>query len=160
MGEALTSLQRVSDQIDRILALAEERGTLQNTLQNVEKASAEVSLTLAENRSDLRETTQNLKEMSSVLRTIVLEKGPVVETTVDRLAVTSARIDTLVTNLDLLAGNVTDLTGRLESDTTTIGKIMSDRELYDEFRFTLRELNLLIQDVKRNPRKYFKISLF
>ena len=57
-------------------------------------------------------------------------------------------------------GEVEVLAKRLQSDQTTLGKIMGDRELYDEFRFTIRELNLLIQDVKRNPRKYFKFSVF
>jgi phospholipid/cholesterol/gamma-HCH transport system substrate-binding protein len=160
MGDALRALERVSDQVDRILAVAEEEGRLRRTMQNVEEASQVVSATVAENRVDLRETTSNLREMSSQIRTLVENKGPVVEGAVDQLAVTGARIDTLVTNLDRLAGEVEVLTGRLQSDQTTLGKIMADRELYDEFRFTIRELNLLIQDVKRNPRKYFKFSVF
>jgi phospholipid/cholesterol/gamma-HCH transport system substrate-binding protein len=160
MGDALRALERVSDQVNRILAVAEEEGRLRRTMQNVEQASLEVSATVAENRVDLRETTVNLKEMSEQLRNIVQDKGPVVAGTVDQLALTSSRVDTLVTNLGRLAGEVEVLTTRLQSDSTTLGKIMSDRELYDEFRFTVRELNLLIQDVKRNPRRYFKFSLF
>ena len=123
-------------------------------------SSTNFSSTLAENREDLRETAQNFKNVSSRLRTMVDDKGPVVEDTVDRLAVTSARIDTLVTKLDALAADAALFTARLESDSTTLGKIMTDRELYDDLRITLRELNLLMQDVKRNPGKYFKFSLF
>jgi len=160
MGDALRALERVSNQVDRILAVAEEEGRLRRTMQNVEQASLDVSATVAENRSDLRATTVNLKEMSELIRSLVEEKGPVVEGTVDQLALTSARIDTMITNVDRLAGEVEVLTKRLQSDQTTLGKIMTDRELYDEFRFTVRELNLLIQDVKRNPRKYFKFSVF
>jgi phospholipid/cholesterol/gamma-HCH transport system substrate-binding protein len=160
MGDALRALERVSNQVDRILAVAEKEGRLRRTMQNVEQASLEVSATVAENRSDLRATTVNLKEMSQLIRSLVEEKGPVVEGTIDQLALTSARVDTMITNVDRLAGEVEVLTKRLQSDQTTLGKIMADRELYDEFRFTVRELNLLIQDVKRNPRKYFKFSVF
>lgn len=160
MGDALRALERVSNQVDRILAVAEEEGRLRRTMQNVEQASLDVSATVAENRADLRATTVNLKEMSEMIRGLVEEKGPVVEGTVDQLALTSTRVDTLVSNLDHLAGEVEVLTNRLQSDQTTLGKIMADRELYDEFRYTIRELNLLIQDVKRNPRKYFKFSVF
>lgn len=160
MGDALRALERVSNQVDRILAVAEEEGRLRRTMQNVEQASLEVSATVAENRSDLRATTVNLKEMSELIRSLVEEKGPVMEGTVDQLALTATRVDTMIVNVDRLAGEVEVLTKRLQSDQTTLGKIMADRELYDEFRFTIRELNLLIQDVKRNPRKYFKFSVF
>jgi phospholipid/cholesterol/gamma-HCH transport system substrate-binding protein len=160
MGDALRALERVSDQVDRILSVAEEEGRLRRTMENVEQASLDVSATVAENRADLRTTTVNLKEMSELIKSLVEEKGPVMEGTVDQLALTTTRVDTLVTNLDRLAGEVEVLTQRLQSDQTTLGKIMADRELYDEFRFTIRELNLLIQDVKRNPRKYFKFSVF
>lgn len=160
MGTALTSLQRVSDQIDRILALAEDRGTLRKTLRNVEDASTNVSMAVSENRRDLREVTENLREMSHELRMLVAEKSPVVDETVDRLATTSTRIDTLVTRLDGVAIQFSRLATKIESDTTTVGAMLADRNLYDDLRRTLREVNTLVRDVKTNPRRYLKFSLF
>jgi len=160
MGEALSSLQRVSDQIDRLLALAEERGTLRHTLQNVEAASASVMQTVAENREDLRLVAGNLREMSVELRRLVAEKGPVVDETVDRLAGTSGRVDTLVTRLDVMARQFSDVAARAQSDTTTVGRLLSDQALYDDMRRTLRDVNLLVRDIRANPRKYLKLSLF
>lgn len=160
MGEALTSLQRVSEQIDRILALAEERGTLRTTLRNVEDASGAVVRTVNENREDLRETSDNLREMSYELRMLVTEKGPVVDETVDRLAETSVRVDSLVARLDLVARQFSDLAARAQSDTTSVGRLVSDRVLYDEMRRTLREVNLLVRDMRANPKRYLKFSLF
>lgn len=160
MGDALTSLQRVSEEIDRLLALAEERGTLRQTLRNVEEASAAAALSVAENREDLRAVAENLRETSYDLRMLVAEKAPVVDATVDRLAGTSGRVDTLVARLDGVAQQFADVAARAQSDTTTVGRLLGERALYDDMRRTLRDVNLLVREIRANPRKYLKISLF
>ncbi len=160
MGDALTSLNRVSDQIDRILALAEERGTVRTALENVERASTDLSGALNENRSDLRQTVESLQDVSSRLRSLAERKEATVEATIDRLAHTAERTDTLVSSVSLLTAELIDLADRLQADTTTVGKVLTDRELYDDFRRTLRETSALLRDVRANPRKYFKVSIF
>jgi phospholipid/cholesterol/gamma-HCH transport system substrate-binding protein len=160
MGEALRSLDRVADEVDRILALAEERGTLRRTLRNVEDASASVMRTVDENREDLRQVSEDLREVSYELRMLVTEKSPVIDETVDRLAVTSTRVDTLVTRLDHVARQFSDVAGRMQADTTTVGRMLSDKVLYDDMRRTLRDVNLLVRDMKANPRRYLRFSLF
>jgi phospholipid/cholesterol/gamma-HCH transport system substrate-binding protein len=151
MGEALRSLNRVSDEIDRILVLVEERGTLRRTLRNVEEASASVVRTVDDNSADLRQVSENLREVSSQLRSMVTEKGPVVESTVDRLAGTSTRVDSLVTRLDGVARQFSDVAGRFQTDSTTVGRLLSDKALYEDMRRTLREVSLLVRDSWTSP---------
>lgn len=160
MGDALHSLQRVSDQVDRLLALAEERGTLRKTLHNVEGASVDLQGTIAENRDDLRQTAQNLREVSSQLRTLVEQKNPVVTRTVDRLDASSGRADTLITHLDAAAARFASLAEKADSDSSTFGMLLRDRQLYDQMHGSVRELNDLVRDIKENPHRYLKFSLF
>lgn len=160
MGDALTSLNRVSDQLDRILVLAEERGTVRTTLENVERASTDLSASIAENRAGLKQTVQNLEDVSSRLRTLVERKEATVEGTIDRVANTAERTDTLVSNVAVLTAELIRISEQMQSDSTTVGRLLTDRELYDEFRRTLRETSALLRDVRANPQKYFKISLF
>ena len=40
------------------------------------------------------------------------------------------------------------------------GSLVSDDELSKELSSTLEELNVLIRDIKGNPNRYFKISIF
>jgi len=160
MGDALHSLQRVSDQVDRLLALAEERGTLRKTLHNVEGASVDLQGTIAENRDDLRQTAQNLREVSSQLRTLVEQKNPVVTRTVDRLDASTGRADTLITHLDAAAARFASLAEKADSDSSTFGLLLRDRQLYDQMHGSVRELNDLVRDIKENPHRYLKFSLF
>ena len=160
MGDALTSLNRVSDSIDRILALAEERGTVRTSLQNVESASRDLAAVLSENRQDLRETVASLKDVSSRLRSLAERKEGTVEATIDHLSRTAERTDTLVTSVARLTSELIQITARLESDSTSVGKVLTDRELYDDVRRTMRETSALLRDMRSNPRKYFKVSIF
>jgi phospholipid/cholesterol/gamma-HCH transport system substrate-binding protein len=160
MGDALHSLQRVSDQVDRLLALAEERGTLRKTLHNMEGASVDFQATVAENREDLRQTAQNLREVSQQLRTLVEQKSPVVTRTVDRLANTTDRADTLITRLGVAADRFATLAEKADSDSSTVGRLLRDPELYDQMHSSVKELNELVRDIKENPHRYLKFSLF
>jgi phospholipid/cholesterol/gamma-HCH transport system substrate-binding protein len=160
MGVALNSLQRVSDQIDRMLAVAEDRGSWKTTLSNVETASSGLADAVRENREDVRAITDNLKEMSAELRMLVAEKRPVVASSVDRFDATSQRVDSLVIRLDDLTRRFARVTDHLESDSTTVGRLLTERELYDDLRRTLRETSALVRDVRANPRRYFNFELF
>lgn len=160
MGDALHSLNRVSDSIDRILALAEERGTVRTSLESVENASRDLAASISENREDLRETVASLKDVSSRLRSLAERKEDTVESTIDRLATTAERTDTLMTSVSRLTTELIEITTRLESDSTTMGQLLTERELYDDVRRTMRETSALLRDMRSNPRKYFKVSIF
>jgi phospholipid/cholesterol/gamma-HCH transport system substrate-binding protein len=155
-----TGVPEVISQVDRLLALAEERGTLRKTLHNMEGASVDFQATVAENREDLRQTAQNLREVSQQLRTLVEQKNPVVTSTVDRLSNTTDRADTLITRLGIAADRFASLAEKADSDSSTVGRLLRDRELYDQMHSSVRELNELVRDIKENPHRYLKFSLF
>jgi phospholipid/cholesterol/gamma-HCH transport system substrate-binding protein len=41
-----------------------------------------------------------------------------------------------------------------------VGRLLNDKALYDDMRRTLRDVNLLVRDIRANPHKYLKLSLF
>ncbi len=43
---------------------------------------------------------------------------------------------------------------------SSIQKMMSDKELYEEIRTTNQKLSELLDDIKNNPKRYFTIKLF
>jgi phospholipid/cholesterol/gamma-HCH transport system substrate-binding protein len=49
---------------------------------------------------------------------------------------------------------------RLEEGTGTLGMLVGDSTLYLEATVAIQELRELIADIKANPRKYFKFSVF
>ncbi|MCX6834023.1 MAG: MlaD family protein [candidate division Zixibacteria bacterium] len=64
----------------------------------------------------------------------------------DNLNSSSARLDSILTKIDLAKGN--------------LGLMVNDSALYVELTNLLTRANSLITDIEKNPRKYFKFSVF
>jgi phospholipid/cholesterol/gamma-HCH transport system substrate-binding protein len=68
----------------------------------------------------------------------------------------------LYDRLDSLSSNIASITARLDRGEGTAGQLLHDRELYDNLNKTATELQGLIGDIRKDPKKYLrvKVSLF
>lgn len=53
-----------------------------------------------------------------------------------------------------------DVAKRINSGEGTAGKLISDRQLYDKMNKMVDDMNLLVKDLKENPKRYLKFSVF
>jgi len=60
----------------------------------------------------------------------------------------------------LWIGSVDVPAEKADSDSSTFGMLLRDRQLYDQMHGSVRELNQLVRDIKENPHRYLKFSLF
>jgi phospholipid/cholesterol/gamma-HCH transport system substrate-binding protein len=99
---------------------------------------------------DLRGVAGNINDITGRLR-----RG---EGTVGKVLQDDAlfrKVDSVSTRLDALLE-------RLEKGDGTVGRLVQDPELYDNLNATLKEARRLVEDVRKDPRKYLrvKVSLF
>ncbi len=66
---------------------------------------------------------------------------------------TMERLQATVKNLDALLAKV-------ERGEGTLGKLMTDGEMYNNLNNASRELDLLLQDFRLNPKRYVNVSVF
>jgi len=129
--DALESLSRTADRIDRLVAA--ESATLSSTARNLEKVSA----TLAQNTDELGHIFTNLDTLTTDLAKGRLRK------IMDDMAHTSAELKKVATDIGNGEG--------------TMGKLMKDDSLYTNLNSASRELDLLLEDLRVNPNRYFSI---
>lgn len=67
---------------------------------------------------------------------------------------------TLYTELTAMTRRVNSLATRLDSDQGTLGKLTTDSTMYTEVRRLVIDTRILLDDLRENPRKYFKFSVF
>ncbi len=63
-------------------------------------------------------------------------------------------------NLESTVANLNRLMARIESGDGSLGKLMTDEKLYDNLNNASRELDLLLQDFRLNPKRYVNVSVF
>lgn len=129
--EAIETLAATAKRLDALVAL--ESVTLSATLRNMEK----VSRTLADNSDELDRTFSNLDTLTAELARGRLRK------VLDELAVTSTELRRITTGISNGEG--------------TMGKLMKNDSLYTNLNAASRELDLLLEDLRLNPNRYFSV---
>ncbi len=72
----------------------------------------------------------------------------------------NAGLGRTLTNLEATVANLDKLMSRIESGDGTLGKLMNDEKLYNNLNNASRELDLLLQDFRLNPKRYVNVSVF
>lgn len=92
--------------------------------------------------------------------------------TVTNLADMSVKLDSLtetlndipleqtMANVEVISANLKQLTAQLRSEDSSLGMLVNDPGLYNNLNATVASLDSLIVDVKRQPKRYLKFSVF
>jgi phospholipid/cholesterol/gamma-HCH transport system substrate-binding protein len=67
--------------------------------------------------------------------------------------------DQLYTNLRDATANIRDVTGKLNSGQGTMGKFFTDPQLYDNLTGLTGDMRVLMNDFRKNPKKFLRIKL-
>ena len=125
-------------------ALSQSLTNLEKTTAQLEVASRQLNAFLrndvAEISSGLKETTANLSMFSNNLNRLNFEPT----------------IDSLNTTL----GYINALTLRLNSKDNSLGLLLNDSSLYKNLNQAVENASDLLIDVKQNPKKFVRFSLF
>ncbi|MBK8499145.1 MAG: MCE family protein [Flavobacteriales bacterium] len=129
--DALQTLAGTARRLDELVAM--ESATLSATLRNMQQVSG----TLAENSDELDRTFNNLDTLSAELAHGRLKK------VLDELATTSAELRKITTGINSGEGSM--------------GKLVKNDSLYVNLNNASRELDLLLEDLRLNPNRYFSV---
>jgi phospholipid/cholesterol/gamma-HCH transport system substrate-binding protein len=167
MQTASTIADSAEKTLARVQALLSD-----TTVQNVELSSTQ----LKELLKDLSETTgeqrRELKALVTSLRASAgqVEKataGPELEQSVKRIDELTRRADATVQSLERTSRSLESVLARVEKGEGTLGKLTADDALYTSVNKTVSNLDAaatdlreLLQDLKKNPRRYLKFSVF
>ena len=66
----------------------------------------------------------------------------------------------LMTRADNSLKSLETVTARLQKGEGTAGKLFTDKELYEKMNRVVDDLDTLVKDIKDNPKRYVKFSLF
>ena len=128
---------------------------------------------------DFRKTLQTTSKIAVQLDAIMAEQSRQLSLTMASLrrsaaALDSAKLDSIVTNMQTTSANLTALTTDMKTTTTqlnevlvklnkgegTAGKLLTDTLLYSNMKNLVARMDSLTADFKKNPRKYINLEIF
>ena len=149
LDNANVMLENVNQVLD-----AKTKENLKNSLTNLnetiaqfKEASTKVNSLLVDNKSKINGTMTNMEKATANFSKVS-----------DSLAKIS--IGPTVKNLQKTLENVDKMMVDMQAGKGTMGKLMKDESLYNNFNKTSKELELLLQDLRLNPTRYVNVSLF
>ncbi|HMP29041.1 MAG TPA: MlaD family protein [Saprospiraceae bacterium] len=147
MAQLTYSLNRVMDA---------SAGNLNQTLANVNKLTAN----LAKNDQKLNAILDNFVATSNNLKS--LNMAATLDSTTLTISEAKEAIITLEKTLENTNKTMTDLnalTSKLNQGEGTIGKLLQDETIYKNLESTTHQINLLLQDLRLNPKRYLNIGI-
>ena len=130
---------------------------------------------LAASIKNIETLTANLSATSQNLNVIMQRQVPGL---LNGASVAVSNLDTITSNLTLLSAelnklplnqtmenvngltaNLVKFTGNLNNPNSTLGELTQDSELYDKLNRLTADIDSLIIDIKKNPKRYISIKL-
>jgi len=149
MGEALTEIRSVLAAADELLSDEEGRALVRESLENANEATGSLKLAVAD-----------LRVASAELRAFIDEKRDPASATIDSLEVASAGLVVVSRELQSVTASLDTIMRRVERGEGSIGRLLADDAAHEEFLAAVREVRLLVEEIKRNPKSFVKFSLF
>ena len=160
MGRMMDEVKQLVEALRGSIASPGYLGKLTSIVEQTEETSRRINNMLAKNENKVNTAFDDLSRAAGQLKTVIAKNVQAVDSTVTNLHAASRKITPLVNGLDSLRLSFSRIADQIEKQEGTLGKLVYDRTLYDQMRKTTRDLDSLILDVKRNPRRYLTIKVF
>jgi len=157
----------IEKKINNVLTNLDSILTKFNTIFN-DKKQDELKKTL----SNLSEMTTNLNTASQSINNVLGSKGENLKSTFESIEKTSNNLEKITDSLaqSNLKETITYLESSLKELNETlitindgegnISKLLHDKDLYDNLTKSIQEIELLMEDIRLNPKRYIHFSLF
>jgi phospholipid/cholesterol/gamma-HCH transport system substrate-binding protein len=140
-----------------VLAIEHVKEALQNlahTTYNIDTLVETQRMHLASIISNVESISYNLRQNNDKIKNILSNFSDIS----DSLA--KANIPAILNNIDRTISDLDGAIRKINKGEGSVGLLLNDEKLYNEVTKAAKDLNLLLEDIKANPSKYVKVSVF
>jgi phospholipid/cholesterol/gamma-HCH transport system substrate-binding protein len=132
--ETFENLESASDNLDQMISAEKERfGQIMENLETITR-------TVSDNKENIDNILANFSTISD--------------------SIARAKIPQTFQNLNKVVGDVSMIVDKINKGDGTIGMLINDEALYNDLQRSAEQLNLLLEDIRLNPRRYVRFSIF
>ena len=141
--------------------LTSSLASVQATFENLESASYNLDQMIAAEKVRFGEIMFNLESITTTIR----ENEDDIDNIISNFSVISdslaqADIPRTFANINRVVGDVADIVDKINSGEGTLGMLVNNESLYRDLQKSAEQLSLLLEDLRVNPKRYVRFSLF
>jgi len=129
------------------------------TVENVSELTDQLQGTVGENRREFGRAIRDFSAATRTLREFAESNQAQLDRTVDQFDSASAALVSFSGRLDTLSHGLIKVVDQIEQGRGTLGLMLADDELYNQLKTAAQDLEVLIADVRANPRKYLQVQV-
>ncbi len=161
-GDFVTDMAEIVKNLSS--ATAKLNSILSKTDKNIEMSVANikyVSKNLRDKSAKINKIIDNLSEISEEIKKVDINSiSKRTDKSLDDLSKSIKNINEVLKKTDGSIEDISKIVKNVEKGNGSLGKLIKDEELYDKLDLTVKHTNLLLQDLRLHPERYFNISLF
>jgi len=110
--------------------------------------------------ADVSAFSRDLARFARTLDTIAVAERLNIDTSVTSFAQWSRNMERVSMKLETTTESLNSVLAKIKNGEGTLGKLVQDERLYNHMDSLSMNLNLLVKDLRENPQRYVKLSLF
>ena len=142
----LTNLNDIMDTNTKF-SIQKSIAGLNTTIENFKKTSESIDDLIVKNQNKLDNTLVNVENITDNLSKVS-----------DTLS--NVNIGQTTRDLQVTIKNINKILAQIEKGEGSVGKLLNDEKLYDDLTGASEQLELLLEDLRLNPKRYVHFSLF
>jgi len=140
--------------VDAIENVKQTLGNIAHTTHNLDTLMDSQRNNLSRIITNVESISNNLRQSNDKVTNILTNFSDISDSLARaRIPYTIAMVNKAVTDLDSVLQKINRGEG-------TVGQLITNEQLYKEVEKAARDLNLLLEDIRNNPTKYVKVSVF
>jgi len=160
MGQMVAEIRNLTGYLRGALGTEWSEKKIKQTIENVSQLSSDLASLLKNNKAKIDKSVDDFLYASSQLKEIVDRNKPTFDTTMENFRHASGDLKRITSTLEDLSTSLKNLSERIEKGEGTLGQLVNDQTLYQDLKKTTKSIDELVEDIKKNPKRYFKFELF
>lgn len=158
--ESLDSLKMLVSNVNKVFS-DDSRAHLQQTLANLEVSTRSLSRmmdtengALAQSLNNVNAITGNLKNNNDSINATISNAKRASE----KLA--NLELQPVIDSLSATISHLKSVVGKVDSKDGSLGALINDRQLYNKLNDAILSAEILMDDLRANPKRYVNLSVF